>query len=359
MIVTVTVGIMAVFFAWLAKYKNGQFGLWISFGLIFVFLALRYDFGNDYEAYLNGFLEINSYSSFSIFDRIANYDTGWVLLCLLFEHIGFFGMTAALAAFNCLVYCIFIRRNVPIKYQWLAVFLYFFSPGLMLTQSSAMRQTVAINIFLLSLPFLFKKRVLTYLLCVGVASLFHISALILAPIYLVGIFNRKISPAIGIGLLSIFVLIFVYGNILYGRLDQLISSTLIRYQAYVRSGGVEISSGLGVIFLSIILLLTIYYDRSQQGERTLLFKLNILHLMFVPLGLVVLMLGRIGMYFAPASIAVLPIITMSSKNRLVRISLTLGMILFAAYGYFNFVQSPVWSDAFKNYQTIFAAPAFY
>jgi len=359
MVVTIFVGVCAVFFAWLTKFKNAQFGLGVSCGLIFIFLALRYNFGNDYQAYLNGFIEINSYSGLNIFDKTINYEIGWTLLSRLFKSIGFFGMTAAIAALNSFVYYGFIKRNVPINYQWLAVFLYVFSPGLMLTQCSAMRQSLAINIFLLSLPYLQKKRALGFFFCIGLASLFHASALALAPIYLIGIFNGKIRWPIRIALISTFILLFIYGKLLYGRIDQIVSNNFARYQIYVQSGGAEIASGLGVLFLSAILILTIYYDRLQQGERAILFKLNILNLMFVPLGLVILMLGRIGMYFAPASIIVLPIITTAFKNRIMRIALALAIIGFTFYGYFQFVNSPVWKDSFKTYQTILSAQEMY
>lgn len=359
MIIAIAVGAISVLFSWLARFKNTQFGLWVSFASIFLFLALRYNFGNDYQAYLDRFIEINSYSGFNILDKTINQELGWILLCRIFKPIGFFGMTAVIAAFNCFVYFQFIKRYVPIRYYWLAVFLYVFSPGFMLIHSSAMRQSLAINLFLLSLPYLIKKKALGYFLFIGLASLFHFSALILAPVYLIGLFNFRIKISAGIALLSIFIFLFIYGKIFLPYIERIVSEKIVSYEVYVHSGGAELTTGLGVLFLALLLLLTVYYDRFQQGDRALLFKLNILNLMFVPLGLIIMMLGRIGMYFAPASIAVLPIIVSTSRNRLTKIAVSTALICFTLYGFYQFFQSPIWRDAFMTYHTIFSAPEIY
>jgi hypothetical protein len=78
MIVTIIVGLFAVLFAYLAKYKNAQWGLKVSFFIIFFFLALRYNFGNDYEVYLKIFLEISQYNYINF--AVINIEPGWVVL---------------------------------------------------------------------------------------------------------------------------------------------------------------------------------------------------------------------------------------------------------------------------------------
>lgn len=267
MIITIIVGIIAVLFGWLAKFKNAKFGLGLSFGFIFLFLALRYNFGNDYKGYLDGFLEINRYSAINLFDKALPYEPGWIALCRLFRPIGFFGMTAILALFNCFVYYRFIKNFVPVRYYWLAVFLYIFSAGLMLTHSSAMRQSVAINIFLYSLPYLYKKKALGYFLCIGVASLFHTAALILVPIFLVGVFNWEINKTTAAAVFAVFIVLFVYGKVLMPIMTQIVSDKFERYEVYLQSGAAELTTGLGLLFLSIILILALYYAKFQEKKR--------------------------------------------------------------------------------------------
>jgi hypothetical protein len=84
MIATIIMGIFAVSFAFLAKYKNFRYGLEISFSLIFLFLALRYNFGNDYSSYLDRFIDINKYSTVDYFDKFYRVEPGWIFLCRIF-----------------------------------------------------------------------------------------------------------------------------------------------------------------------------------------------------------------------------------------------------------------------------------
>jgi len=130
MIGTLIFNMIALLFAWLessGRYKNG---LKISFFTIFLFLSLRYNFGNDYMGYLNSFLETNSYNTFNLSSiSYKGYEIGWVLLTRLFGPIGFFAMTAILAALTCIVFYRFIRKYVPPQYYWISIFLYVFSPS--------------------------------------------------------------------------------------------------------------------------------------------------------------------------------------------------------------------------------------
>jgi len=96
MIATIILGIFAVSFAFLAKYKNFRYGLEISFFLIFLFLALRYNFGNDYQSYFRCFNEITNSSKIDLnymqYGRVI--EPGWIILCWLFKPFGFYWLIA-------------------------------------------------------------------------------------------------------------------------------------------------------------------------------------------------------------------------------------------------------------------------
>ena len=139
MIVTIILGFFSVLFAFLAKYKNVMWGLKASFTLIFLFLSLRYNFGNDYKAYLEAFYNNYGYSSIDFFDKSNQFESGWMFLNYLFQPFGFFAMTAVLAFFHCMVLYNIVNKFVPKKQQWFAVFIYVFNPYFMLVYSSAMR----------------------------------------------------------------------------------------------------------------------------------------------------------------------------------------------------------------------------
>lgn len=357
MIDVIILNIIAVFFAYFAKYKGFQDGLKISFILIFFFLALRYNFGNDYRSYLEGFLEINNYSSFDAFGEKVHFEPGWVFLVRFFSPFGFFAMTAFLAAFNCFVYYNFIKKHVPIEYYWLAVFLYVFNPDIMLLHSTAMRQSVAIGIFILSLDYLYEKDAIRYFICIFIASLFHGSALILVPVFILGFFNWKIDKVWGIAAFSLFISLFFIGESLQEEINGFINLHFEKYSIY--QGGNKIGTGLGVLFLTTLMAFVLFYDQYQLKKDSLLFKIAIFGFIFIPLGLIIMMIVRVGMYFQPVFIVVYPLIIFSIKKDWFKLSFSFFLIFFTLFTFYQFFESEIWKDAFGTYQTIFSAPQVY
>jgi len=358
MTAVIILGIMATFFAWLEDTGKYKHGLKISFGLIFLFLALRYDYGNDYPVYLAAFGEINSYENINFSGNFRDMEIGWVFLCWLCKPIGFFGMTAILALLNCLVYYNFFKKFVPNKYYWFAVFLFIFNPVFMLVPCSAMRQNVAILLFVFSLNYLYKKKAIRYLLCIGLASLFHSSALILFPVYLLGGLNWTINKATVVIAFSIFVSLFMFGTFIMPYMNQFIGSYFEKYEIYKVDEGV-VGTGLGILCLSALFILILYYGRFQNNENALIFKIAIISFIFLPLGMLIMLTARIGMYFQPALIAVYPITLTNIKSILLRNVMLSFLIFFSLYYFFTFFQSDIWQDAFYTYQTILSAPQWY
>ena len=347
--------IFVVLSAYLARYKGFKFGLKISFLLIFIFLAIRYDFGNDYMGYYEGFISLNSYSSINYFDPSLHYEPGWIFLCRLFQPLGFFSLVIFLALFNCIVYYFFIKRYVPVRYYWIAVFFYVFTPGFMLIHASAMRQSIAVALFLVSVKYIYKRDLVRYLVCIGMGYLFHVSAIFLAPVYLIGIFNWKVNKARGITLFIIFLSLFVLGNLLLPSLKMITNEYFQKYEVYLGNKS-DLNSGIGVIFMSIVLIFILFYSRFQLREYDVLFKLAILGFMFIPLGLLILMMSRIGMYFAPATIIVYPVVILHIKDPTIKRAFTVFLVAFTLYTFVLFFSTGIFKEGFATYQTIFSAP---
>ncbi len=346
MIATIIVGIFSVLFAYLAKYKNTRWGLKVSFTLIFIFLALRYDFGNDYNTYLNAFIEINWNQSLEniFYYWVLQFEPGWLFINWLFGSLGFFAMTAALAILNCIVYYRFIKKYLPARYYWLAVFVYIFNPVFLLSGVSTMRQSVAI------------KDAIRYFICIGFASLFHISALVLLPVYLVGLLNWKISKATGVIIFSIFVSLFFSGTFLSPYIQQFIAKYFVKY---VNQDVGELSSGLGFVYVSGMLILTLYFERLQNKETALIFKIAIISFMLMPLNLIYELSGRLALYFQIGTIIVYPAIFMNLKRPTFKIGYLTVIIVFTSYKFFQFFFSEIQKDYYGIYKTIFSAPQWY
>jgi len=358
MIITTIMGILAVFFAYLVN-KNVKNGLRISFSIIFIFLGLRYNFGNDYQAYLNSFIGINSYNRIDFFDETVRLEPGWVFLCRLFKPLGFFIFVIALALINCIIYYHFIKKYVPVKYYWLAVFLYIFNPEFMLVHTSAMRQSVSIGLFIFSLDYLFKKDAIRYFLCVGIAWLFHSSSLILIPVFFLRLLKWKINKAYIPIYISILILLFIFGNFFQLYLNQFVNNYFLQYEIYHDIGGSGIGTGLGLLYLSIPFTLLLYYESFQKKEISLLFKISIFSFVFVPLSLMLLIITRIGMFFLPSTIIAYPIIQSSLKKPNSKTIFFVSLIFMTLYNYFQFFQSATYKTHFATYQTVFSAPNWY
>jgi hypothetical protein len=316
MIATTLMGFLAVFFAFLARYRNMRYGLTLSFLLIFLFLALRYQFGNDYNSYLGIFEEINSYASFNLFDKTIHVEPGWIVLCKLFKPLGFFAMVAVLALLNCIIYYRFIKSYLPVQYYWLAVFIYLFDPGFMLTHASAMRQSLTIAIFIFSIKYIFKKDAIRYILCIVIAWFFHSSALVLLPVYFLGLVNWKINKVTATIFFLLFLSLFVFSSSIMPYINQLVSVYFDQYEFYQDPGSV--GSGLGILYVSITFLLILYFDRFQDKETSLLFKIGIISFIFIPLSLLIQLIGRMGMYFKVSLIIAYPLIQMNLHKKAYR-----------------------------------------
>jgi hypothetical protein len=349
----IVLGILAVLFAYLNSYKEGKHGLKISFILIFFFLAFRYDFGNDYMGYYQDFLDVNRYQSINYFDIAFHYEPGWLLLCRIFGKIGFFGLVIFLAFINCAVYYRFITRYVPIKYYWLAVFIYVFDPGFMLIQASAMRQTVAICLFIFAIPYIYKKDIVRYSLCIVAGYFFHSSAIILLPIYFLGFFTRNITQKTAMIIVVLFLSLFLFGPYLQPYINLFVSNNFDRYEAYHSSA--VIGTGIGLLYSSILFLLVLYFERFQRHTTALIFKLAVIGFMFIPLSFLLQIIGRIGMYFESATLVAYPVILRNINKQYLKIIFLSSFLLMSGYVFFQFFHSELWKDAFGTYHTIFSA----
>ncbi|KUO68033.1 MAG: hypothetical protein APF83_12185 [Lutibacter sp. BRH_c52] len=352
MITVIIVGILAVFFAYLAQFKKTKNGLKVSFFLIFLFLAFRYDFGNDYKGYLEKFQFLNTFGleNYLIWDTS---EIGWAYLNYIFIPFGFFAMVAALALLNSLIYYNFIKRYVPVKFYWLGVFIYIFDPYLMLIHASAMRQSLAISLVVLSFNYLYKKDFLRFILIILISSFFHRSALIMLILIPLIIYHWKINLRVAIIFCAIFIILFGAGSFIMASTNDFLQLFLIRYEHHLEKE-IELNQGigLGVALQFIILIITLYFARFQNREADILFKIYVISFIFIPLSLYIWLISRIGFYFTIFSIAVIPIIASGIKNKLFGKIVPLMFVGFTLFKFFQFFLSEIWIENYGVYKSI-------
>lgn len=359
MIHATIIGIIAVIFAYLARYRNFKYGLEAAFVVIFVFLAIRYDWGNDYMGYMDAFDRINSQFGFSTLGNISvdeeHVEHGWMLLCLFCKPIGFWGMVIILSFMESFILYKLIKQYTPVNWYWLSIFIYVFTPHFMLVGASAMRQFLAMSIFIYSIKYIIEGRSLRFILAIAIAATIHTSALVLLPTYFLRnlITSKKdLRPIIFIGLIAA----SLFSTFLFNNIVNL--GIFNRYASYMQSN-IDLSYGLGFLFNICLFLTTLYYYQIQRPEVRLLFIISFLVYLLIPLYSLAPIIARIAFYFSILSIVVYPITFHAIRSTIPKIFILIAYIGFTCMTYILFFQSEVWVEKYWRYQTIFSTPGWY
>lgn len=353
MVATIFFNLLAVFFARLESLNYYRHGLKLSLVTIFVFMGLRYDFGNDYMSYYNLFYEINNKTDFSDVSAfvLKGNEFGWVYLNKAFAPFGFFSMIAFLSLTTSLVLYKFIKDYVPKEYYWLAVFIFVFQPYNMLVSLSAMRQFFAMTIFLFSIKYINSNKPFQYLGLIILAALFHNTALfllILLPLTFLKWRIRIIST-------FIFVIIFIFMLISIREIQinifNIIDNNLNEYVSY-RESDSSTDVGLGFVLNLIILSPIIYASNVLENNSSNLFKISIVYILLIPISIANPVVGRLSFYVSPLLMAVYPLSLKSLKSKTQRSIFLIMLVFFYAYQFNGFFQSPIWQKKYSVYKTI-------
>ncbi|MDO8965704.1 EpsG family protein [Algoriphagus sp.] len=344
-----------------SKSINRLMGLFFSVFCIFIFLAIRYDYGNDYFSYLDQFYEIQRYSSFSISNFIIKgNEIGWVYLNYFFGPLGFFAMQIFLAAFSCFVLYRFIKNYVSPKYYWFAIFIYIFQPYHMLVLSSAMRQAVVVSLFLLAIDFLIKKQSIHYIVVVLLGSLFHSTAYFLLPLVFLSYFSIQLKFKYIVIIVVLFIGSFFFIGEIFSQGQQFISLYFEKeYSGHINQSVEKSTIGLGFI-LNFIIYIILFYCTQHQNYLGKVIFLNIVVISFliIPLTFSFPLISRLNFYFTPLLMVAYPIAFENIQKRTIRIGFIILISISTLYEFFSFFYSETWINHFFEYKTIFSAPNF-
>lgn len=371
MSVAITVSLFAVILAYFGKYDVK--GLFFAFFVIFVFQALRFDYGPDYMEYLAMFKEINGNivslgSISSLYDITRGHEIGWVIINILCKPIGFFGLIIVLAAFENWVIYSFVKKYVPHNMYWVAVACYALSSTLFLISACSMlRQWLAIILFLIAFQYIEKRDPLKYCLIIAVAITIHTSAFILLPFY----FVTKIPQikAIPFKLLAVFILFYIVWvyfapQLLSDNIVSLLSlesfehySGHLEYEANVVKSNLlgRINTIISLYVVPFIVVLSIPNLNKVSQHITVVYLFSLL---FLPLVSVVHLIDRLGYYFLVFSICAIPLALnvyqqKKNANRIIVYGIFIVYALFTIRSFLSLPSSEIWSS-FQEYETIFS-----
>lgn len=320
----------------------------ISLTPLFLFGALRVDFGLDYNGYEDYFNEINLYAAKSE-DRM---EIGYYYL----NHYlnSFRELIVIQTLFLCISYYYLFKWYIPKNYTALGFLILFLAaPITIYFMLSGIRNSISISFLILSSPFIIKRKIFPFIGMMVLASLFHKSALMIFPIaYLIG--NNKNIDAkfikIWIGIMLFFAL--AASTIILDIASVFITKYFDRYETYV-DGVKELDKGAGLI-ISIFsitvssLILYLFKNRDLTSSENILIKLCLLYFLSYLLGPLNM---RLTQYFAPFFIIGSIMVMYKKFGKLdLRIGYISLIIVYLIYALKVWVQSPYFS--YQEYQSI-------
>lgn len=355
--------LLAIFFAYLSRFKSCKYGLEFAFFILVIFMGVRYEFGNDYAAYMRMFYENTSgnlvfHSYFIDILSSENSEFGWMFINMLFKPFGFFTMVFVITCFEYYVLYKLIKKYVSPRWYWFAIFLFTFNSGLMLTGGSMMRQYLAMTILLLSINYLIEGKLIKYIACILISSTIHTSSLFLIPFYWIRLIPQTISNRSFVAMvISAFTYHKIASYLFVILISYLLSSTIFeRYGIYDGEARKAEGMGLGVLYYYCLFFIALKSGTYLTRNEYLLTLFSSLYILIIPFSELFPLAGRLGYYFTYFSVISLPLLAAKMPSRLGAILLVIVSIVFVLKLWYSFFYSDVWRDTMMEYKSIFSAP---
>lgn len=307
-----------------------------------MYLALRYDFGNDYMSYYWIHEAINEGRQSSL----GNGDLLYQTLNLVIPN--FYVFIAFISFFYICTIAYLIKNNLYRSEYWFAVLLLLINPYLFLVHLSSLRQTIAICFIVIAVHFITKGKFVLYFLFIAIAIGFHQSALIMLPVFFL-LNKNKINV---MKVITIFVIVLL---MLFTPLFDLIINWLLKYfpsgYSYYYEQGLK-NSIRATLISSFFFILIILNINKLNGKELIYGKLSLVSTILALLAYKVSMITRIGMYFDIFLIITIPLIFSKMKHRKMKFILFAVMLGIYFLRYVSFFNNEIWIESYSTYRTI-------
>lgn len=357
MIAILIVNLIAVFLLFMAKQFKLKYNLLpgVAAGLT-IFFSIRKNYGNDYPAYAALFDYVNHTDYVTARGTYEDIEIGWYWLNRLFGFGDFQILLLFTTAIQFGVMAWFIMKYVERNRQWLIFAIYLFLPGLMINELSMLRQSLAMSIVILSIPWILKKKFIPAILIIFCGAFFHRSSYMALPmIFIPYIQNLKMK-----WILSGFTLIFLIFQFIPSGFLSIVDNVLRieefeKYDYYVSDDNqtIEMRSGLGFIFQFFVGCYMAYMLRWRStGKRFFIVSL-LIYYGLTPLSGVLGMINRVGLYYLQVGIVSYAELFRRSQKDGFALLLAIIFLAYIMNSFFLFFYNPTWTKAFLHYTTIF------
>lgn len=320
------------------------------FILIFL-VAFRWEIGTDWEAYYQYFTS-SKYIDNEIFEIgyvylnniVRSFTSNYTIFLLIFSSFFFLVLYKTINKYSI--------------YPLLSIFVFFFS---YITSIGTNRQLLALAICLLALPFIFRRNLAYFLISIGIACCFHMSAIIFSITYL---FTYHLNFKKILILIAVVVVIKVINIIAIIENYVPFLGALAEYKlnAAIKSANENSITNiiLGLVRNLIWIILAIYSYPNVKNKIIYNYFLN-----FSIFGVIIyfifnntilqLFVARLALYFNMGLVFIIPytFLLFKGKNKLIVL-----FILFL-FGYIimdknmDSILSTAGQDFFRPYKSIF------
>jgi len=330
--------------------KINQFKLFASFFLLFIYAALRSN-GFDYIPYEDAYYEIQNFYGHIGFE--SRMEKGYVLLNYILPSHRL--LLVLLSGFTCFTYYWLFRKYVPLRFYWLGfILLALSSDKMFLFQISGLRNAIAINIMTLSIPFIIKRNIKTYLGLTVLAYFFHNSVIFFMPLaYFVATPSNITTKYLLIWASFFAFFILVPSHLLIDYVSSFINIYFERYLDYTQLAEENVYDRSILMYIFVLIVLTISFrmlsNSKLSPEENVLVKLTLLYFISLVLGTLNL---RMSQYFAPYLIVSCFVYLKHIPNPFLKYTYLGIVCLFLWYSFF-IVYMGYPETASYNYKTIF------
>lgn len=321
--------------------------------ILLIIMAGTRTIGFDYEnyAYLYGVVNVSNFLENTV-------EFGYALLTDLCKYLGM-----SFHAFLMVVAFFGVGLKIAFYYKWsenwFLSLTYYFAIGFTINEMGQIRQGLALAIVLWAFSDLFESKDRGFFLKVFIAFLFHASALIVFPAYL--LVKKKMSP-IWLMLALIPLLVFVFTDLksLIGLIIDYLPLTQVQAklgfyilsEEYGQRLGLNLSLVLRMLFL---LLLYLYHEVGKQryAYYDVIYKLYFFGLMlYMVFNSIADLAIRSSLYFKFLECLILPILVKLGRERTEKNVLIIVMILYSFWSLYKIVFDPAFSASYLPYQSI-------
>ncbi len=280
------------------------------FTILFALSALRIGIGNDYWTYRQQFLYISGG------DRDISYEIGFQWLVRLMQAL--FGQDNYRTTFATVAFltCAFSLKGIYDTADWFVFsFFLFMTNGFYFMSFSTVRYYLALAFCLYSVKYLLGKQYLPFVLWVILAALFHKTALLVIPAYLVAYYLKWSKKTLW--MIPAACVVLVVGKPVIRRLLFLI------YPFYEGDSILDVGavSYVNIAKCAAILVLCLLFykaDIRDNAKNSMFFNLNLFALILYSCGSYIPELTRICYYMVIGQIFLLPPVLQSIQDRKMR-----------------------------------------